>query len=280
MCFSEQHVNWLVDTGERLCTADGKEIEIWEFQHEEDEEILSAWARHFRNHYCLDTEIDWRKGRDRRADFLKKYIFPDPKSRLGPSTRAGDFGEILVADYLEYRLGYWVPRFRWMLKPTRNESTKGCDVIGFKIEQTGSSSDDTLYVIEVKTKFSKGGGNSLQNAINDSEKDDIRIAESLNFLRQKMIYHGDSHNAKQIERFQSPEDHPYQNKYGASFIVSSEYFDDQKISQSNCQEIKKSKKSKESTPHRHRKNLVLLVIRGANMMKLVHELYRRAADEA
>ena len=63
MPWTSEHTKWLVDTGERLKTADGKEVEVWEFRHEKDEAVLSAWAKHFRNHYCFDSEIDyWRKG--------------------------------------------------------------------------------------------------------------------------------------------------------------------------------------------------------------------------
>jgi hypothetical protein len=59
---TSHHTKWLVDTGERLKTADGKEVEVWEFRHEKDETVLSAWAKHFRNHYCLDAEIDFLRG--------------------------------------------------------------------------------------------------------------------------------------------------------------------------------------------------------------------------
>lgn len=57
MPWTLEHIKWFVDTGERLKTADGKTIEIWEFRHKKDDVVLSAWAKHFRNHYCLDTEI-------------------------------------------------------------------------------------------------------------------------------------------------------------------------------------------------------------------------------
>ena len=58
MPWTSKHTEWLVDTGQHLKTADGKEVELWEFQHYNDEDVLSAWAKHFRNHYCLDAEID------------------------------------------------------------------------------------------------------------------------------------------------------------------------------------------------------------------------------
>jgi hypothetical protein len=61
MPWTSEHTKWLVDTGERLKTTDGKEVEVWEFRHEKDEEVLSAWAKHFRIHYCFDSEIDYRR---------------------------------------------------------------------------------------------------------------------------------------------------------------------------------------------------------------------------
>ena len=120
-------LQWLDDTGERLQTTDGKTVEVWEFRHQNDQNVLSAWASHFRNHYCLDTEIDnYRRGYNySRSEYLKNIIFPDERTAPGPSIRAGDFGEILVADYLEYILGFWVPRTRYGDKTIRNESTKG-----------------------------------------------------------------------------------------------------------------------------------------------------------
>ena len=54
MPWTSDHTKWLVDTGERLKTADGKEVEVWEFRHENGEAVLSSWAKHFQNHYCLD----------------------------------------------------------------------------------------------------------------------------------------------------------------------------------------------------------------------------------
>jgi len=47
MPWTSDHTKWLVDTGERLKTADGKEVEVWEFRHENDEAVLSAWASIF-----------------------------------------------------------------------------------------------------------------------------------------------------------------------------------------------------------------------------------------
>lgn len=282
MPWTSKHTKWLVDTGRRLKTADGKEVEVWEFQHQNDKNILSAWAKHFRNHYCLDDEIDFLRGKQSRKDYLNSIKFPSSTSKLGPSIRAGDFGEILVADYLQWCLGFWVPRIRWSSKVVRDESPKGSDVIGFQFhkEDDEKSSGDILAVFETKTKFSRSGKNRLQDAINDSAKDHLRIDESLNFIKQKLLERRETEQAQRIERFQSPVDMPYKESYGAVALISDEYFDLNIVVDADCNKIPQSAKSKEFVPHPNEKSLVLVIIKGNAMMNLVHELYRRAADEA
>ena len=282
MPWTSTHTKWLVDTGKRLKTADGKEVEVWEFHHQKDDAVLSAWAKHFRNHYCLDTEIDFLRGRRSRRDYLANVKFPCKTSQLGPAIRAGDFGEILVSDYLQWLLGCWVPRVRWSSKVVRDESPKGSDVVGFRFHKKGgnTSAEDVLFVFESKTKFSASQNNCLQNAINDSAKDHIRIDESLNFIKQKLFEKKKIKQAQRIERFQSPVDMPYKETYGAAAIISDECFDANELVAADCRKIPKSAKSKESFYHPNVDNLVLLVIKGPDMMNLVHELYRKAADEA
>jgi hypothetical protein len=88
------HVAWLEDTGEVIETADGREAEIWALQHADDPAILSAWATHYRQHYCRDEDLPDLVADTglSNADFLANIKFPDPVAAPGPSTRAGDFG--------------------------------------------------------------------------------------------------------------------------------------------------------------------------------------------
>jgi hypothetical protein len=265
-------LNWLVDTGERLKTADGKTVEVWELCCENCQETLSAWATHLRNHYCLDTEIDYyRRGYNfTRSEYLNTIKFPDVSNAPGPSIRAGDFGEVLVADYLEYILEYWVPRTRYSNKTTRNESTKGCDIIGFKIlNDENDSPKDVLAIFEAKTQFSgRNARPRLQDAVAGSAKDYIRKAESLNAIKQRLFdkqYHQD---AEKVERFQSSEDRPYREIFGAVALFSISLYNADSIS------------ATDATCHPDTDSLVLLVIRSHAMMDFVHELYRMAADEA
>lgn len=282
MPWTSEHTKWFVDTGKRLKTADGTEIQVWELRHKNDDAVLAAWAKHFRNHYCLDSVIDSLRGRQSRAEYLTNIKFPSKTSKLGPATRAGDFGEILVADYLQWLLGYWVPRLRWSSKVIRDESVKGCDIIGFRFlkDNREPSPGDKLIVFEAKTKFSASRKNRLQEAINDSAKDPSRLGESLNFLRQKFFERHETDHVQWVDRFQNSVETQYKTIYGAAAIISEEFFSAEELASADFRAIPDSVKSEMLSSLYKGDEVVLLVIKGAHMMKLVHELYRRAADEA
>lgn len=259
------HIQWF--SQKSSIDINGKQIDIFEFKHLPDNNILSAWAIHFRNHYCLDAQIDYlRPPNKSRKDYLNEIKLPT-QNEFGPAVRSGDFAEILVADYLEFILNYDVPRYRWQSKIIRNESPKGSDVIGFSMNHI--SENDSLAIYEVKAKLSKSGKNTLQTAIDDSAKDEIRVAESLNFIKQKAIDSNNSDRVNTVSRFQNPTDYPYKERYGAAWLVSDEYCD-----------INTIIANINTNDHPKQNDLFLLVIRGQQMMGLVNELYMRVANEA
>lgn len=272
MPWTSAHTSWLKDTGTRLTANSGQTVEIWELQHQNDQTILSAWAKHFRNHYCFDTEIDSLINGTgySRATYLDSIKFPDQKGKPGPSIRAGDFGEILVADFLEYLLKFSVPRTRYGDKTVRNESIKGCDVIGFRFLEDGKvSPKDILAIFESKAQFSgRKPKPRLQDAINDSAKDHVRKAESLNAIKQRLKARRDTDCAKKIERFQNEADLPYTHLYGAVALFEGSLFNNTVAT------------STTTAKHPNGSSLRLYVIKGAQMMQLVHALYKRASDEA
>jgi hypothetical protein len=261
-----------------LKTLDGKPVEIWELRIVSPNTILSAWAKHFREHYCLDSQIDeLRNGTGlSRKEYLENIKFPDKNADPGPSVRAGDFGEILVADFLEFIEKYEVPsrRTRYSNKTNRNESTKGSDVIAFKFfNSLNPNPTDELAIFEAKAKFtgrsaSQDTKKRLQDAINDSAKDRLRIAESLNAMKQRFLDKNNKANIEKIERFQNEADTPYKTINGSvALVCDSNYSTDIAT-------------TADASNHPNKLNLRLIIIKGADMMKLVHELYKRAADEA
>jgi len=276
------HVSWLKQRQGKYSTADKVPIEIWDFAYTEDPSAFAAWACHFRNHYCLDEQIDLLKAPNvTRSQYLLDYKFPTQTGGLGPATRAGDFGEILVADFLQWIRGYWVPRVRWSSKIIRNESPKGSDVVGFLLADPAKPrKDDKLVIYEVKTKFSKSTENRLQTAINDSAKDYLRIGESLNFIKQKMLDSQNMTNVSKVARFQNPTDYPYTEIYGAAEIVSHEFECLTTSSSASCQTVPVKTGSEEVSSHPKIDSLELILISGSELMKLTHKLYEIAADAA
>jgi hypothetical protein len=141
-----------------------------------------------------------------RKEYLESIKFPDATTAPGPSTRAGDFAEILVADFLEFIEEYHVPSrtTRYSNKIKRNESSKGNDVIALRlVDFPNVNLKDELAIFEAKAKFTgRTATERLQDAIDGSVKDKLRLAESLNAMKQRFIDCGSMDEAKMIDRFQ------------------------------------------------------------------------------
>lgn len=272
-----QHITQWLNQIATFRTGEGRDVEVWALNHQQDQAILSAWAKHFREQYCPDGMLDGLMSGTglTKNEFLTQIIFPDQHSPPGPSTRAGDFGELLVSDYLEYSLNYWVPRFRMQNKVSRNESVKGCDVIGFQFANVNriESPNDQLVIYECKATLSETlqppGFNRLQDAVNDSVKDKLRKAESLNFLKRKLKERNDQ-SALWIERFQNPEDRPFTEINGAVAILSTAAFN----------QLRNNLQTTVGSTHPNYNRLRLLVIYGNDLMSFAHNLFQRAANEA
>lgn len=269
------HAGWLKRTQGTVKSKDGKEIEVYELVvDDKDGALLSAWAKHFREHYCLDEKLDrLRHGTSKsRAEYLRDLVFPDATEDFGPATRSGDFAEILVADLVESKLGYWVPRVRYADKMVRNESPKGTDVVGFKIANSATlspSSTDALITFESKAQMSGAHPKArLEDAAKDSAKDQWRIAEALNAIKRRLLDQSRESDANAVERFQDPISSPYLQVTGAAAVFCTSVFNAKKIAETDCSKQKGVA------------NLVLVVVHSKALMKLVHKLYERSANEA
>ncbi|PCJ87371.1 MAG: virulence associated protein [Thiotrichaceae bacterium] len=265
------HIALLIDD-EPLVTDEGEHVEVWRIQTPDADDLVS-WAKHVREHYCLDSEIDGlREGTGlSRSEYLTNLVFPDSTERPGPSVRAGDFTEILISDYLEYSLGYTVPRIKFAEKAVRNEPVKGVDVIGYMlIDEDGNNPDDRLVTYEVKAKLTGNAyDDTLQKAIDHSSKDFLRLAETLNFLKRKYKDKGQYEEANKIQRFQNKTDKSYIYESGAAAVITSSTYDEAAIVENT-----------ETVNHPNSELLALLVISGDDLMVLVHSIYLSAANDA
>jgi len=260
-----KYISNLVNEG-TLNTNEGKKISIWRLNECNDEEILSEWAEHIRHHYCSDYEMDFfRKHYNyTRKEFLELIKLPNPSEKLGCAIMSGDFCEILVADYAQFILSYYVPRTRYDKKVNPNSSTQGSDVVCFKVGKTVSRSDE-LLIFEVKAQATNGTAKEiLQKAVNDSSKDIKRIGFSLNAINQRLCEKQLFDEAKIVQRFQNAIDRPYKSGYGAAAVHSESSF-----SPAILQDV--------TTAMHFDPNLQLLVIHSKDLMNFIHELYRRAS---
>lgn len=264
------HIGWLKKTG-TITTAEGQIVEVWDLDHKTDNAVLSEWARHFRQHYCKDEDLaDAIEGTiHTNATYLASVKFPDPVVAPGPGTRSGDFGEILLADFAEFVMGYWCPREgRYENRDNRNVPSNGCDVVAFKFYGDDPvHPKDELLLIESKAGLRAKNTNRLQNAVEDSIKDITREAMSLNAIKQR-LNRTDRPAAKRVQRFQDHNDRPFKRVNAAGAVLDREVFDSIDFTTTLAKH------------HPNIDNLKLLIIRGTSMMDLVRALYDRAANEA
>jgi hypothetical protein len=255
-----------------LTCAAGSNIGVWTLHVPAGCPYLSSWASQFRQHYRLDAELDALiSGTGKtKAQYLKEHVFHGGAEPPGPSIRSGDFAELLIADYMQVVHKAWVPRQKYSQKVNPNESIKGTDVIGFHIlDSSLKSKDDELFIYEVKAQLTdRNYSNQLQSAVTDSAKDFLRSATTLAALKLRLRREFKFGDADKVERFQNPSDNPFTFRSGAAAVLSGKSY--------NATEIGKTDISR----HNNRENLELVVVRGNELMTLVHELYRRAADEA
>lgn len=258
--------------GESLTLNGGGTCEVWELAVPNDATYLNQWANRFRQTYCPDSDIDiLRAGTGKsRAEYLQELVFPDKTTPPGPGVRSGDFAELLVSDYVEFTLNYWVPRGKYAEKGSRNESVKGVDIVGFKCPDAAQpKATDEMLTFEAKAQL--GGGkykDRLQVAVDDSGKDYLRVAETLAAMKRRMHIADEQSSMLIVQRFQDAVDRPYRLLSGAAAILSDDAFDTDRI------------KGTSIVGHNNAGELKLIAIKGKDLMTLANALYQRAADEA
>lgn len=266
-----KHIKQLKKVG-TLKSKCGKVISVMDLLIGVDDKIMSDWARHFRQYYCDDKEIDDLREDLSREEYLLTMVFPHPKQKPGPSIRSGDFAELLISDFLEYVHGYWVPRYKYQDKASPNESVKGSDVLGFLQVKPGSATrQDTLLVCEVKAQLTGGKyKNRLNTAVADSSKDigHLRLATSLNALKRRAKRGKLDEKVRLIARFQRKTDVQFELISSAVAVLTDALYDPLLVADVDC------------SSHANAKNLELVVIKGKELMLLANKLYEVAASEA
>lgn len=254
--------------------SNGKEIQVYKLDNELlDDSILNNWAFGLRNNYVEETLLELLvKGTGlTKQEFLEKNIFPNHQNSLGASTMSGEFGEILVYDYINFVLNYYITRTRYLEKVNPNMPVSGSDVIGYQVKNIDNpSKTDHLIVAEVKTRSSKSKNKNssceetVENAIKDSIKDRVRIGESLNAEKRRLINRSRIEEARIVERFQNKTDNPFILDFFAVAVLDNELYSDQVVL------------DVVNRQHENIKSMNVLIILSKELKLFLRDLYRRA----
>jgi hypothetical protein len=252
----------------------GNKIQVYKLNNDLlDDNSLNNWASGLRDNYVEEILLESLvKGTGlTQKEFLEKNIFPNHQNKLGASTMSGEFGEILVYDYINFVLKYYVTRTRYFEKVNPNMSVSGSDVIGYQVKHIDNpSKTDHLIVAEVKTRSSiYGNKNSLckktvKDAIEHSVKDRVRIGESLNAEKRRLLNRSRIEEAKIVERFQNKTDNPFSLDFFAVAVLDNELYSDQVVL------------DVVNSQHENIKSPNVLIIYSKELKLFLRDLYRRA----
>lgn len=257
-----------------IYSRNGDEIQVFSLNKELlDDNSLNTWASGLRDNYVEENLLESLvKGTGlTRKEFLEKNIFPNYQDRLGASTMSGEFGEILVYDYINFVLGYYITRTRYLEKVNPNIPVPGSDVIGYKVKNIDRPSEsDNLIVSEVKTRSNKTGNKNksceetVKGAIEHSIKDRVRIGESLNAEKRRLINRSKFEEAKIVERFQNKTDNPFTLNFFAVAVLDNELYSEQVVL------------DVVNSQHEIIKSTNVLIIYSKELKLFLRDLYRRA----
>ncbi len=222
-----------------IISSRGEEIQVYKFNTELlDDNSLNNWALGLRYNYIEKDLLELAISGTglTKKEYLEKMIFPNPEVSQGAATMSGEFGELLVYDYINYVLEYYVPRVRYFNKVNPDMPVPGSDVIGYKMENYNKGSkNDKLLVAEVKTRSTISGNKTtaitetITKAIQGASKDRVRVGESLNAEKSKLLTRGRFREAKIVERFQNKTDNPYNLDFFAVAVMDNELYSEQLI---------------------------------------------------
>lgn len=255
-------------------TSSGEEIQVYKLNSELlDDNSLNNWALGLRDNYVEEILLESlvRGTGLTQKEFLEKNIFPNHQNKLGASTMSGEFGEILVYDYINFVLKHYITRTRYLEKVNPDMPVSGSDVIGYKVKNINKpSKSDHLIVAEVKTRSSKVGNKNrlcektVKDAIEHSIKDRVRIGESLNAEKRRLLNRSRNDEAKIVERFQNKTDNPFTLDFFAVALLDNELYSDQVVL------------DVVNSQHENIKSTNILIIHSKELKLFLRDLYRRA----
>lgn len=269
------YLKWLIE--EKGVTLDnGESIQCYKLDYVKDDETLNAWAIHIRRHYISDEKLDesCEELEISPEEYLKQFVIPQKgKDRMAGTARSNGISEILFSDLLEFIYGLEVPRCRMdnMSGPTVSEH--GTDVIGYKYYNADKSPDikDRLVTVEVKAGLTQKTTQVIEKAVIDANKDEYRIAQSLDYMRKKLKRMNKQAEAEDILRFQKKTKYDYQLENYAAGMSSLEEIPEQKVDGNEMKIIPEIV----GEDLRLKGDAGIYYVHGKSLMELAHNIYDR-----
>ena len=257
-----------------LFSKNGNKIDVFILNNDLlDSNTLNDWASGLRDNYVEENLLESLvKGTGlTQKEFLEKNIFPNHHISIGASTMSGEFGEILVYDYINFVLKYYVTRTRYLEKVNPSMPVPGSDVIGYHVKNIDNpGKTDRLIVAEVKTRSSNSGNKkslceeTVKAAIDHSVKDRVRLGESLNAEKRRLLNRLKLKEAKIVERFQNKTDKPFIIDFFAVAVLDSDFYLDQEVLDAV------------NFKHENLETTSILIIHSKELLNFLRDLYMRA----
>lgn len=211
-----QYINKFIANPNPVTLDSGENVVVYSIADGLTDAELNEWAKHILAHYISSDEIidGANTNKISEQEYIAKFVLPTAKKDL-----SGNFGEIIFADFIEFVLGYSVPRYK-LYGNYPNNPTQGIDIVAYK-KNISNSADDTVLFSEIKCRLSTKSFVSLQEAINDITKRDKEYALALDSMRRRLNQIGNTDESQEIRRFSDPEK-PYKLVKGAGLITLSD----------------------------------------------------------
>lgn len=268
------YLTWLI-AEENVILDNGEPIVCYRLDSVDDDVILDNWALHIRRHYISDEELsDSCKSLNlSEEEYLRQNVIPQRGERLGATARSNVISEVLFSDLLEFVYGLEVPRYRQDNMSGKTVSEHGTDVIGYKFYHPDKTPDerDYLITVEVKAGLTQKSTDVIEKAVVDANKDEFRLAQSLDFMRRKLKRMDQLDAAKDVLRFQKKADIDYRLDKCAAGMSSLTEIRELEING------KKSKIIPEIVGDelRLKGDASIYYVHGKQLMQLAHKIYDR-----
>lgn len=269
------YLTWLIEE-KGVILDNGEPIRCYKLDYSDDDEILNAWAVHLRRHYITDKELaeTCEELELSSEEYLKQFVIPQKgKDKMAGTARSNGISEILFSDLLEFIYGFEVPRCRMnnMSGPTVSEH--GTDVIGYKFHNSDKTPDtkDRLVTVEVKAGLTQDTTDVIEKAVIDANKDEYRLAQSLDYMRKKLKRMDKLDEAKDILRFQKKTRVDYKLENYAAGVSSLEEIPEFELDGNKTKIIPEIV----GDDLRLKGDAGIYYVHGKSLMELAHKIYDR-----